>query len=58
MNASRAIAIAASTTALVVGMFIREVLPAVAEGAMLLGLGCIVVVGGWITMTAWGAARG
>lgn len=54
MNASRAIAIAASTTALVVGMFIREVLPAVAEGAMLLGLGCIVVVGGWITMTAWG----
>jgi hypothetical protein len=54
MNARRAITITCSTAALIAGAMLRDVVPALAEGFMLLALGGVIVMGGWIAVTAWG----
>lgn len=58
MNARRAITIACSTSALIAGAMLRDVVPALAEGFLLLALGGFVVAAGWIAAATWGETRG
>lgn len=57
MNIRRALIIAASVAAALLGGLIRDVLPALAEGLALLGLGGAIVVGGWMAATTLGDLR-
>lgn len=54
MNARRAVIIACSALGAIVGSAIRDILPGVAHATALIALGGMIVMGGWITVTAWG----